>query len=83
VGLTCGTETHIAICRQEKPWWLLILGFLIPFITVSSPVVCLLEYCLPSGRENVIPGTEFLPPKWGSYSLLFFSLYALKKHVSQ
>lgn len=35
--------------------------------------------CLEGTTMFVFPDMEFLPPKWGSYTLLFFSLYALKK----
>lgn len=43
-----------------------------------------LNIACPEGMKMfVIPGIEFLPPKWGSYSPLGFSLYALKKHISQ
>lgn len=38
----------------------------------------------PEGMKMfIIPGTEFLPPRWNSYTLLVFSLYALWKHISE
>lgn len=71
-------ETRVTLCRQEIPWWLLILGFLIPFFTIASYYCPTLNIaCFEGMKMFVIPGIEFLPAKW------FFGLYALKKHISQ